>query len=141
MRNGSAPRFLAKKNGIVTAAALICLAVAAAIFASVLRGLVAQRRDTDRLQRAVQARWVAESAVQRAAAQLATNAGYTGELWQIPPVQLDGRQSANVEIAVAKPDDLKAQRSLQISALFPDDDVSGVRITKQSKLSAPRTEK
>jgi type II secretory pathway component PulK len=141
MINGFPKHTIRKNRGFVTVAALVCLGLAGAIFVSLLQRLNTQRRDVDRLQRTVQARWLAESGLQRAAAQLADDAGYSGETWIIPADKLDGRQTAQVTIAVPGSAEEMSEHSIEVSALFPDSKVTGVRVNRRVELRAQSAEK
>jgi type II secretory pathway component PulK len=140
MKNGYPKHTMRKNRGFVTVAALLCLGIAGAIFVSLLHRLNTQRHEVDRLQRAVQARWLAESGLQRAAAQLANDAGYSGETWIVPANKLDGRRTAQVTIAMPGSTDETSEHSIHVSALFPDSKVNGVRITRRVDLRAPSAE-
>ena len=88
------------------------------------------RGQQDRLQ----ARWLAESALERAAAQLAAQPNYSGETWQIPSEQLDGRHAGRVEISVAPISSHPARRLVHVVADFPDHPQQRVRQSRQAVL-------
>ena len=62
---------------------LVCLAVAAAISVVVVRQIATERQAVQMNHRSLQALWLAEAGVERAAARLAADPKYAGETWTI----------------------------------------------------------
>ena len=80
---------------------IVCLVVAAVICGLLLKMAVLARETADGQHRSAQARWLAESAVERAVARLAQDARYSGETWTLPPAELP--HGGLVRIAVETP--------------------------------------
>lgn len=100
---------------------LVGMAVATMIFLSVLKLIAVQRQSLELQGRQMQAGWLAESAVRRAAARLAAEAGYRGETWNISAQDMGGRDGATIAIRVddvpGKPD----RRAVHVQADYPAD--------------------
>lgn len=111
----------AKRRGVVLAFVLVCLFVVAAVGAALLRATVAEHRQETRRQHQVQAMWLAESAVQRAAAHLAAAPDYQGETWQIDAAALGDRWAAAAVIRVEAIEADPAARRIVVEARYPED--------------------
>lgn len=117
---------ITQRHGIVTALTLICLLVVATLGAALVRTMVDHRRQSLRDQHRVQAFWLAESAIDRAAAQLASSPDYAGETWQIAPGSLGGRWSGSVVIRVEKTANDGQTRRVIVESRYPQDTVRRV---------------
>ena len=91
-----------RRRGAVMVMVLVCAMVALVIFASIVRLAAAGRRITDQQSRQVQATWLAESGLERAAWRLAADADYTGETWTISAEEFEVTDATAVKIAVVK---------------------------------------
>ncbi|MBN1588145.1 MAG: hypothetical protein JW888_01380 [Pirellulales bacterium] len=124
-----APR--SKRRGIAVVFALVCLVVVSVLLGVVTRTALVQRQAAHNEGRRTQAAWLAESALDRAAARLAADPDYSGETWTIGADAFGGRHGAVVLIEVVGPDDDPQQRLVRVRADFPDDPVMRVRKSKQ----------
>ena len=70
-------------RGVALLTAIVCLAVVALICGSLVRVAHTQRQQTRTEERRLQAEWLAEAGLERAAAKLADSQEYAGETWQI----------------------------------------------------------
>ena len=113
-----APRY---RRGAVLVVVLIGLAVTTTIFLSVLKLIAVERQAVELQTRQIQAGWLAESAVQRAAARLATAANYRGETWHISARELGGRDAATITIRVDDVPGKTDRRTVHVEADYPDD--------------------
>jgi Tfp pilus assembly protein PilX len=93
-----------------------------------------QRLAADRLQ----AKWLAEAGVRRAAAQLLESAEYDGEQWEVPAEDLNQPHPASVLIHV-QPGDTTNEMTLVARARYPADD-HRVQFTKTVNFSLPNQE-
>jgi hypothetical protein len=125
------------QRGVVLILILACLAIAAVLLTIGVKLAVTNHRLTQTLGWKVQARWLAESALQRAAAKLAADAEYTGETWKIPAQDLGGQYSGIVKIEIKPVPDQTKQRQLKVEAIFPDDPFDRVQFSKQLTLELP----
>lgn len=72
-----------QRRGGALVIALLTLMVVMLLAGSILRSLVASRRQSRQFAAAAQAAWLAESALDRARVRLAADSAYTGETWQV----------------------------------------------------------
>jgi type II secretory pathway pseudopilin PulG len=106
---------------VATVLLLASLAVAIAIFASVLKLIAVQRQSVASQTRQVQADWLAESAIERAAARLAADSGYHGETWNLSPQEISSRDGAAILIRVDEVPGKPDRRAVHVQADYPDD--------------------
>jgi len=109
----------------------VCFVVAAAMFVLLGRQSVAQRREAETQLWTAQAQWIAEAAVERAAARLTADAKYAGETWAIPAAEMGGKQGAQARIHVEHLAGRPDSRLVRVEADYPDDPVHRSRWTKQ----------
>jgi hypothetical protein len=109
------------RRATVLVAAIVCLLVAMLMGAGLVRSLVVQHRVSRDEQRHLQALWLAESAVDRVRASLASDASYAGETWQVKLDSASGIRTARVVIEVSRQDNRPAERRVRIEAIWPDD--------------------
>jgi hypothetical protein len=110
---------------------LVCFVIAAAMFVMLGHQAVAERRAAEAQLWTAQAQWLAEAAVERAAARLAANAKYAGETWSVPAAEIGGKQGARATIRVEPLAGRPDSRLLRVEADYPDDPVHRARWTKQ----------
>jgi|CXWL01.1.fsa_nt_gi type II secretory pathway component PulK len=113
------------RSGAVLVAVLVALLVVMLISAAIVRGLVVQHRLARSEQQRIQAFWFAESAVQRARAQLAAAPDYDGETWQIELPQ-SGYASGQALIRIEPIENEPNQRTIIVEARLPNDPIDGV---------------
>jgi hypothetical protein len=122
----------------VTIIVLVLFAVTFTLAAVWAKRLLAERHGQVRADERVQAQWLAEAGVRRAAAQLSANADYDGEEWLIEAPDLDRPKSASVLITVesgAEPNQFR----LVARARYPHDQPR-VQTTKSVAFTPPSTE-
>lgn len=115
----SGQRTRCPRHGIALVAVLICLTVVLSLMAAWLRTIVLERSAAREQQARVQAVWLAESALDRAAARLTANPAYTGETWQVPADELGGHDDGEVVIRVAAVAGQPARRTIHVQADYP----------------------
>jgi len=124
------PHHWNRRQGGVAVIALICLSLLGLIIAGLLRVDLGRRGQIRAVEHRLQADWLVEAGLERAAARIAQNADYEGESWRIPAEALGGR-SAIVLIEVESTDrgNLK---SVRVRSDYPADGApeSRVRRTK-----------
>jgi type II secretory pathway component PulK len=114
-------RRVLKRRGVIVAVTLVCLLVVATLGAALVRAMVDHRRESMRNEHRVQAFWLAESAIDRAASQLASSPDYEGETWQIDRDSLGGRWSGSVLIRVEKTGTDEQARKVIVQSRYPED--------------------
>lgn len=90
------------RRGAVLVAVMICLLLISLLTASLVANVAAQRRQLRQEEQNLQAEWLAESALELAAARLAGEAAYAGETWNVAAEDLGGAQAATVTIRVGR---------------------------------------
>ena len=123
------------RRGVALLTAIVCLAVIAVICGSLIRVVHAQRQQTRLEERKLQAEWLAESGLERAAAKLADSQDYSGETWQIAAPEFAGRGGASVTITVEKVTDQPANRLVRVQANYPVDSAGRARHSKQAAMT------
>jgi type II secretory pathway component PulK len=106
---------------------LVLLVVIAIVAGTMIQGGASRRRQLILEERRVQAEWLVESGLQRAAVRLARSGDYTGETWVIPTGEIDGEHEALVQISVEKVQGQESERRIRIDAEFPRADDRRVR--------------
>jgi hypothetical protein len=110
---------------------LVCFVIASAMFLMLARQAVAERRAAEAQSWTAQARWIAEAAVERAAAKLKADRKYPGETWSIPAAEIGDKHGAKATIRVEPVAGRPNSRLLRIVADYPDDPVHRARSAKQ----------
>ncbi|MBA3480386.1 MAG: hypothetical protein H0T51_01095 [Pirellulales bacterium] len=127
-----------RRRGAVTIIVLVLFAVTFTLAAVWAKRLLSERRGQVRAEERVQAEWLAEAGVRRAAARLSANADYDGEEWLIKGAELNRPQPASVQITV-EPGGKPNQFRLIARARYPDKQPR-VQATKTVAFSSPSTE-
>jgi len=125
------------RKAAVLVAVLVCVGIAGLLMLGMLRQMMAQRAQVDLAGLTLQARWLAEGAVERAAARLAADPGYQGEIWHVSAADLGGAEQSAVQIQVQRVEGLAGHRQVRIQADYPDNPVHRVRITKETIVEIP----
>ncbi|HCO23297.1 MAG: hypothetical protein CME31_27125 [Gimesia sp.] len=121
------------RQGAVLVIVMICLLLISLVMASLLKSTLMQRRQMLKEQLQVQADWLVESALERAAQRRLTNSEYQGEVWQIDPEELGTRYAASAEIVLETEGDGEADRRLSIQARvkYPENQTDTITRTKK----------
>ena len=120
-----------KQRGAVLVVVLVCLMMATALFVLVVRQALAERRAIEMRCGGVQALWLAEAGVERAAARLAADPKYAGETWTISTAELGGSDGALVRIEVKAIADRPQRRLVRVEADYADAPERRCRQVKQ----------
>jgi Tfp pilus assembly protein PilX len=123
-----------KRRGTFVVVVLLCLIVLGILSGVLLRMVLAQRGQVRVDERRVQAEWLAEAGLERAAAQLAGTADYKGETWEITAGALASRWPARVQIVVAQVEAHPGQRLVRVRADYPPDPPLRARQSKQAMI-------
>jgi len=120
-----------RHRGAVLLVAVVLIAVASVIFLSLLRLSVAQRGRVESEAWQLQAAWLAESALERAAARLADEPDYQGETWTLSAEDLGTRHGAAVTIQTETMAEQRQRRLIRVEADYPDRPQRRARCSKQ----------
>jgi Tfp pilus assembly protein PilX len=120
-----------RRRGAVILVVMIALMIITTIGATLLKMAVAESRLALREQWRLQADWLAEAGLERAAANLATNGDYTGESWKIAADDLDGTRAGVVLIEVAAAEGEPNRRAVTVRADYPSGTDQRARVTKR----------
>ena len=124
------------RRGAVLVIVLACIAVASVLFMSLARAVSTERGSTRKQVWRLQAAWLAESGLQRAAARLADDADYAGETWNLTAEQLGLSDAAVVEIEVVETD-TPNRRTVRVRADYPNHPQHRCRHAKSVDVGLP----
>ncbi|WP_417379983.1 hypothetical protein [Gimesia sp.] len=119
------------RQGAVLVIVMVCLLLISLVMASLLKSTMMQRRQMLKEQLQVQADWLVESALERAAQQRLTNPEYEGEVWQIDPEELGTRYAASAEIVLKPEGEADRRLSIQARVKYPDSQTEMITRTKK----------
>lgn len=129
-------------RGSVLVGVLLCLVAATALFVAMLSRLSLHRQEVRQWERRIQTRWLAESALERAAARLAQDPEYRGETWNVAAEQWSGTHEGVARIVVTPSESSSVDAALEVIAEYAVDNVHHVRISKQIATNAhPKKER
>jgi Tfp pilus assembly protein PilX len=118
-------------RGLVLIVVMVCLAVFTTLAGVLLKLSLSERRQVRMQEWRLQAEWLAESGVERAAARLADSADYAGETWKVSPEQLGAGAACVVTIEVERIDAQPTMRRVRVRADYSRDDVRAARHSKE----------
>ena len=127
----SCRRFRRRQRGIVLIVVVVCLVIAVALSVAAVGHIAAERRTEQANYRRLQASWLAEAGIERAAARLAADPEYVGETWAIPHGDFAEDCHGVVEIQVQAVDSHPQQRSVRVEADYRDTPEYHCRMVKQ----------
>ena len=113
------------RRGAVVLVVVACLVLLAMIGAALVRIAQARRERVDLEGRMIQARWLVDSGLERAAARLASDGDYRGETWEVPAEALGGRSGVVRIVVEAGPD--PAGSVVLVEADYPGDSPTRAR--------------
>jgi len=119
------------RRGAIVIVAIVALCVASALLATMLLRAASERRRMEVEAWETQAEWLAESALQRAAARLAADSGYQGETWAVSAEALGASHAAVVAIEIAGDEEEAGRKTVRVRADYPDHPQHRVRKSKQ----------
>ena len=120
----------ADHRGAVLLIMMICLLLTTMIGGSLLKLALTQRQQSRRENLRLQAAWLAESAIDRAAAQIRADAAYSGEEWKPPAEAFDQRRSGSVRIQVEAHPTKSYRRRVTVVADYPSGTDQRARVRK-----------
>ena len=100
---------------------------------SLVRAMTSRRRAAASDERRAQAVWLAESALDRAAARVGAEEEYRGETWEVASDQLGGRGAGRVVITVTGDEGADA-RVVKAVAVYPAQSETPARETREIQI-------
>jgi len=129
-----------QRRGTLLIAVLACLTLVILLAAAWMKGIALERQQVRAQQNAMQAEYLARSALGRAAARLALDADYAGEMWKVGAEALAGRGEAVVAIQVDADRDDPRARVIRATAQFGTSVQARAQRSKQLKINLPTQE-
>ncbi len=123
-----------RRRGAALLAAIVCVSIAAAVMIGIAHVATQAYREVGLEQCRLQAGWILESGVDRAAAQLAADGDYAGEIWSLPPEEVGGRYDGEVRIHVESVEGQPSWRQVRVVADYPVDVPRRVRHTREFRM-------
>ena len=134
IRKAARPVPQPSRRGAVLIAVIVCVAVITLICGALMRLSMSESQQTRALERQLQATWLAESALERASAQLAAASDYAGETWELTAKELGGQWNATITISVDKLDGEPNRRLVHVRADYPNEPRWRVRQSKRIQM-------
>ena len=130
------------RRGLALLLLLVFLGLAAVFMAGWVSSAAIARRADRLAELRTQAAWLAESGIERAAAQLAADHRYEGETWRTPVGQLAGGYVGIIEIEIERDDDANNRGHAQalVEVQLREGDETVARTRKQALIRLKREE-
>jgi len=128
------PNSQPSRRGAFLVVALICLVLATSMVGVLLSLVRTHHRQIASQQAELQAGWLAESALARAAFRLRRDRTYPGETWTVDASELGGEASAEVVIEVQQSVDQPDARTVLVKAAYGSGPGQTVRRARQSTI-------
>jgi len=125
---------MTNRRGVVLIMVMVALGLAAVIGGALLQLVGMERSLLAAREQESQARWLAESGVERAAAKLAADLEYSGETWSLADEELGGRGRGQVTIRVETVAADTNHRRVAVEAEFPSDATLPKRYMRQIEM-------
>ncbi len=120
-----------QRAGFALIGVMIVLVVASMLVVSWFKTIAAGREQLRMAEDRLKSEWLAEGALDRAAAKLREKSDYTGETWTISADELGGQDSASIEIHVAQVAGHPDRRTVEVEAEYPQNSLHSVRASKR----------
>jgi len=108
-----------KERGSVLIVVLLVLVLCVALGTRLANNVASGKNVSRVAERELQADWLAESGVRRAAARLAADVKYAGETWALEAESLGGSDKAEVKIRVERVEGQPLVRRVMVEAEYP----------------------
>ncbi len=127
---------LTRRRGSALIIAMICLVLTSVLTVSLVQIVLLQRGQVERDEWQLQAEWLAESGLDRAVAQLASNASYSGEEWLPQPSDAPA-PLGRVTITMERLSDTSGMRVTAVADV-PHDAEERARVRKTMMIEPPQ---
>ncbi len=109
------------RRGLISAVLVMALFALILIAGGLVRVAALRLGEVRASERRLQAEWLAESALDRAAARLSARPDYPGETWDVPASEIGGPDGGTVVIEVKPVPGRPDRRSVRVRADYPRD--------------------
>ena len=116
------------RRGAALVMAMVALLVVTLMSAALVQSLVTGQRQSRRYADELQAQWLADAGLERAAVQLARDAQYRGEMWQTEI----GGELGSVTIAVDP-----ETKKIVAEAVYPPEEHRRILVRRERTISEP----
>jgi type II secretory pathway component PulK len=120
-----------RRGAMLLISVLACLTLVMLLVAAWVRAIGQERRQLRSQQNCLQAVYLAESGLRRAAAQLAKNAKYEGEIWRIDGEMFHAAAGATIAVRVESVSDDAQARRVRAIADFPAEGTARARRSQE----------
>ena len=128
-RSPGSSQVVSHRGGLALMVVLVALAIVSAIGMSLLKSAISQHRQAARDVLVVQARWLAESGIDRAAALLKADEKTAGFQWSVTAEQLGSRHAAKVTIEIKPVENAPQRRQIFAATEYPAESPKRIRTT------------
>ena len=116
-----------RRQGMALMVMLVALGIVSTICVGLLKVSMTERHQARREANAAQARWLAESGVDLAAALLKRDEGTSETTWKVSAAQLGGPYSAIVTVTIARVEGAPRRRQVTVVAEYPATTLDPIR--------------
>ena len=120
-----------QRAGLALIGAMIVLVVCSLLVVSWFKTIAAQREQLRIAEDRLTAEWLAEGAIDRAAAKLRNSADYERETWTVTAEELGGQDGGTVEIQIEPVAGHPDRRSIEVEAEYPHNSLHSARVRKR----------
>jgi Tfp pilus assembly protein PilX len=121
-----------QRRGVALIGVMIVLVVSSMLVVSWFKTIATQREQMQMAQDRLVAEWLAEGAIDRAAAKLRQAADYHGETWTIAAEEIGVPDGAAVEIHIEPVTDHSDRRTIEVVADYPRDGLHRARLSRRA---------
>lgn len=125
------------RRGLITVIFLIVLLLVSLTMASLVRAMLTQRELVRSGSIRVQADWLAQSALNRAAARLKAEPAWSGETWNISADELRQTNAAAITIEVRNDASRSTHRQVRVTVVSPPEGPPRVRLQRTYAVDLP----
>ena len=122
---------VSNRRGSVLMFAVICVGVSTLILAAIVKQSIQNHKQTRVQEQHLQARWLAESGLERGVFQVRKDKSFTGETWR-PKINSTPGQ---VQIQVTKDQGDSGFRTIRVIAKWPADELQAGRCTRSTTIT------
>ncbi len=120
-----------QRAGFALIGVMIVLVVCSMLVVSWFRTIAAQREQLRMAEDRLTAEWLAEGAMDRAAAKFRHSPDYQGETWTVAADELGGQNGATMKIRIEPVAEHSDRHTIEIEADYPQNSLRSVRVSKR----------